>query len=217
MKTRLLLLLLGVLCVTIANAQMRIQTDDNFVTFNVDDTFDGDDWDANGNDIYLYLFIDASDASNGISSEPLGSFPGTIMASLGADLYKVTIDLSDFYPNGTTIDEIYYTYNDNMGSQNPASGGFSGLAASYVPVTTLSTSDIEKNELSFSIVNGQLMASKNETISINVYNINGQLVKHYTNINISANTSFDLNLNKNKVYFVQLESGNTTQVIKTIH
>jgi len=218
MKTRILLFLVAILSLSVARAQIRVQQDDNTVTFNLDDNADGDDWDANGNPIYLYLNIPASEASNGVAWEPLGPFPGGRMNSLGDNFYKITIDLSDFYPDGTTIFEIFYTYNDNMGNQNPLTGGFNATDASFVPLTisTLSTVDFEENKTEFNIINGQLVVSQNESISVNVYNITGQLVKTFTQINLDSNNSLDLNLIENQLYLVRIESQNGIKVIKTV-
>jgi hypothetical protein len=219
MKARLFVFVLTIFTLTSALAQMRVQQDGNTVTFIVDDNIDGDDWDANGNPIYLYLYIDSSGASNSMSSEPLGAWPGTEMFDLGGNIYKRTIDLSDFYPEGTTVFEIQFTYNDNMGNQNPTTGGFNATDFSYIPITitTLSTLDFEENKTEFNIINGQLVVSKNETVSVNVYNITGQRVKTFANINLDSNNGLDLNLNKNQLYLVRIESQNGIKVIKTVN
>lgn len=216
MKAKLLLFLLTVISFTMVSAQVRVQQDANTVTFVFLDTIDGDVWDANGNPVYIYLFIDTEDTTNGISTEPLGSWPGTQMIDLGDDAYKVSTILSDFYPNGTTISEIYYTLNDNMGNQNPLTGGFSAVEASYVPITTLSTIDIEENNTTFNIINGQLVVSQNETVSVQVYNITGQLVKSIAPINLNADNRLDLNLSENQLYLVKIESQKGVKVIKTV-
>lgn len=217
MKTRLLLLFLAFFSLTMVSAQMRVQQESNTVTFIVDDTVDHDDWDANGDPIYLYLNIPASEASNGVGWEPLGPWPGMPMFDLGGDQYKITIDLSDFYPAGTTIFEILFTYNDNMGNQNPIADGFNATDHSYVPLTTLSTLDFEENDTTFKIINGNLVVSQNENISVSVYNVTGQLVKSFTNINLDINNSLDLNLDKNGLFLVRIESKKGIQVIKTIN
>lgn len=216
MKTKLLLLLLAFLSVTIVSAQMTVQQDENTVGFNVDDNTDGDDWDANGNPIYLYLNIPAEQSTNGIGSEPLGPWPGAIMNDIGGNFYKISVDLSSFYQDGVTIWEIFYTYNDNNGNQNPAGNGFSATDVGYVPITTLSTLDVESNDSKFNVINGQLVVSQNESISVNVYNITGQLVKTFTQINLDSNNSLDLNLIENQLYLVRIESQNGIKVIKTV-
>ena len=219
MKTRILAILLFFIGFAVSNAQMRIQQDGNFVVFVYDDANDEGLWDAAGNPIYIYAYVLAEDASNNVASDITGPFPGLVMADLGDDLYKLTIDLADFYPDGTTIEEIYYVINDNMGTQVPETGGFSGVEASFVPVTinTLSTEEFDQLDREFSIISGQLHGNFNENVSVNVFDLNGRLIRNYSAISIDPNTGFDLNLNKGTMYIVSVSSERGTQIIKTIH
>ena len=216
MRTKLLFLLLFSLGLAQVSAQMSVASNGNLVTFTFDDANDMGEWDANGNPIYLYLYVNASDTSNNMFSEPLGNWPGTILPSVATDIYEITIDLSNFYPPGTTINEINYIFNNNLGNQNPSSGGFSAVTAGFVPITTLSTLDFENTSNSFTVVNGYLHATKHENVSLFIYNLKGQLVNRIDTVNIDSNSSVDLSLDRNTLYFVRIVSEQGIKTIKTI-
>ena len=66
MKIKLLLILLIISQVGVA--QMSTSTTGNIVTFTFDDNI-AVDWDANGNPVNLYAFVDAADAGNNMFAE----------------------------------------------------------------------------------------------------------------------------------------------------
>lgn len=214
MKKYLLLTLLLVFTLQLSIAQMSVSTVGNVVTFTFDDANDVGQWDANGNPIRLYIYVDAADASNNQFAELAGGWPGTEMTNLGSDIYELEVNLSNFYPDGTTINDIQYIFNNDFG-QNPGSGGFSAVAAGYVPTTTLSNQDLARENNAIKFTNGQLYGN-NSVYNINIYNVFGQLVKSFNNQNLLTNNGFDLNLNKNELFIVQVKSETTTKVLKVI-
>ena len=103
MKTKLLFTLLFAFAIQFSSAQMTIHTgtatdNGNNLYFQFIDILPGDIWDANGNPINLYVWVDAADVSNGEFHELAGAWPGTAMIEnqFLSDFYDLTLDLSSF-------------------------------------------------------------------------------------------------------------------------
>ncbi len=211
MKTKLLFTLLLALVIQFTYAQMTITQNGDIVTFTFDDNTSGDVWDANGNPINLYSWIDAVDTSDGNFNTIFGGWPGTVMTDNGGNIYELSVDLSTYYPNGTLISEIKYILN-GVGGQT---ADLLGTAAGYTPFTlSLLRTNQQNNELKF--INGKLLGNNNVVYNITVYNILGQITKSYKNQNLSQNNGLDLGLAKNQIFIIRTESVEGSKFIKII-
>ncbi len=181
-------------------SQMAITTAGNTVTFR--HTLDGT-W---GNaPVYLYAYIETASASNGVSENVFGNWPGMQMVLESGSTYKIEKDLSTLYGSGITISNIKYIYNNNAGGQNPGSGGFDATSAGFTALTiaTLGTEDISKAIKSNLIfASNKLTVNSEGNFNISIFNTLGALVKR---VAIAGNTAVDLELSKG-IYIANLES-----------
>ena len=137
---------------------MAITQNGSIITFTFDDNTAADVWDANGNPIYLYTWLNNGDTSAGSGEvRPTGDWPGTVMTDMGGNIYELSFDLDSFYPIGTLINEINYILNNNMGNQT---ANLLATNAGYSPFT-LSITDINKQDKGVKFINGQLFGSNN--------------------------------------------------------
>ncbi|MDO6597735.1 T9SS type A sorting domain-containing protein [Oceanihabitans sp. 2_MG-2023] len=81
--------------------------------------------------------------------------------------------------------------------------------------SSLSIEEFDFNN-SYKVINGHLYGNLNEQVNINIYNVSGQLVKTYNNINVNANASFNLELKANQLYLIRLQSPSGIKTFKTI-
>ncbi|ARV10630.1 hypothetical protein BTO05_13660 [Winogradskyella sp. PC-19] len=210
MKIKLLLILLIISQVGVA--QMSTSTTGNIVTFTFDDNI-AVDWDANGNPVNLYAFVDAADAGNNMFAELSNGFPGTNMVNQGGDIYTVSFDLSTFYPEGTSITDIRYIYTNDSGNQNPAGFGnsFSAVNRSgFIPFTTLSSDNLKLNNINIVTYVKNRELNINSTIDVNsvkIYNLLGQSVfsKNYEN---QRNILVNMETEATGIYIVKINSDN---------
>ena len=212
MKTKLLFTLFFAFIVQFTTAQVTITTAADVVTFTFDDNTGGDLYDAIGNPVYLYSWVDSTDASNGAFNTLAGGWPGTTMTDLGGNIYSFSVDLSTFYPTGTVISEIKFILNDNMGSQT---ADLLGTNYGYAPYT-LSILDITNQNNTISFIDGKLVGSDSVVYSIYVYNILAQQVKSFNNQHLNQNDGLDLNLPKNEIFIIKLESVQGSKIIKVL-
>ena len=81
--------------------------------------------------------------------------------------------------------------------------------------SVLSTEEFNANN-TYKIIKGRLFGKVNEQVNINIYNLTGQLVKTFSNVNLNSNTSFNLELKENQLYLVRLQSQNGIKTLKAI-
>jgi hypothetical protein len=207
MKKILLILLLS-FSFQMSFSQMNITTTGNTVTFR--HTLNSD-W--NSAPVYLYAYIEAASASNGVFAEVFGAWPGMQMVLESGSTYKIEKDLSTLYGSGITISNIKYIYNNNAGGQNPASGGFDATSAGFTGLTiaTLGTEDISKAIKSNLIfASNKLTVNSEGNFNISIFNTLGALVKR---VAIAGNTAVDLELSKG-IYIANLESKTVSGSLK---
>ena len=198
MKTKLLFTFLLAIVIQFTNAQMVVTQSGDIVTFTFDDNTPSDLFDANGSPINLYTWINMGDTSAGSAqSFPTGGWPGTAMTDNGGNIYSISIDLSALYPIGTMVNQINFILN---GAGSPQTSDLLATDFGFSPLT-LDIADLNKQNNEIKFVNGKLFGSNNVVYNINAYNVMGQVVKSYSNQNLSQNVGLDLVSKKSNLYY----------------
>ena len=213
-------LFLAVFAAAVMSAQMTVSTNGNLVTFNY--TLDSNIW--NSSPVYLYTFVDASKASNGVFKE-FTPWPGDKMtdtSGTGAGPFTLTVDLSS-YPAGTVINDINFIYtNGGEGGntyQNPQGYGNSfnttDHATGWSPVTVtapLAVSDIAGLSKKSVVSEGKLYTVQQGNLDIQVYDFSGKAVKTLK-VKTTGNP-IDINLQQKGLYLMKISNGQTSEVVK---
>lgn len=210
-------LFLAFFTAAILSAQMTVSTSGNLVTFSY--TLDSNIW--NSAPVYLYTFVDASNASNGVFKE-FAPWPGTQMTGTGTGPYTLTVDLSS-YPAGTVISNVNFIYtNGGEGGvtyQNPQGFGNSfnttANATGWSPVTvtaTLAVADIAGLSKKSVVSEGRLYTAQQGNLDIQVYDFSGKAVKTLK-VKTSGNP-IDLNLQQKGLYMMRISNGQASEVVK---
>lgn len=160
--------------------------------------------------------------------EDLASQPQLILvptdtdANTSPNTYSITINLALIYasvPDDTPV------YGFNLLFQNQFGGGGNNQTVDlYIDLvdadkdsSTLSTTDNNIKNANVKVISNELLINNyNGDLNIKVYDILGKNVKNKTNIQVNNTYRYALDLPKNNIYIVVLETKNMTKTIKIL-
>ncbi len=194
----------------VVNAQTTISISGNTVTFNTKFPANG----FSSTPVYLYTWINTTDNTQTLFTNPTGAWPGTLMTGPdGSGNYTYSINLASFYNAGTTINNMNFIYNNNAGTQTSdqtASAGATGWSA--VTIATLGLSDLTKLQTKSVVSAGKLYTNKKGNLTISVYDMNGRLLQ--SSIMKATENPIDLQVNQTGNYIVSIANGSELEVLK---
>lgn len=179
--------------------------------------------------IHMYGGLDTDGGSfqgapgfSDLASQPqLTLVPTDMDVNAGPNTYSITINLAQLYsgvPNGTPV------YGFNLLFQNQFGGGGNNQTADlYIDLvdankdSTLSTTDNNIKNANVKVISNELLINNyNGDLNIKVYDILGKNVKNKTNIQVNKTYRYALDLPKNNIYIVVLETKSMTKTIKIL-
>lgn len=179
---------------------------------------------------YIHMYGGLDTPSGGFQGSPgfgdLAAQPQLTLISGDGDVnaapntYSITINLASHYSgvaDGTTI------YGLNLLFQNEFGGGGNNQTADlYIDLvdaikdSTLSTENFESNINTFYANNALNIKGYQGKANIKAYDVLGKLILNKEDIQISSSFSTELNLPKNQLFIVVIESSTFKKVLKII-
>ena len=179
--------------------------------------------------IHMYGGLDTDSGSfqgapgfSDLASQPqLTLVPTDTDVNAGPNTYSITINLAQLYtgvPNGTMV------YGFNLLFQNQFGGGGNNQTVDfYINLvdaekdSTLSTTDNNINNANIKVISNELLINNyNGDLNIKVYDILGKIVDNNANIQVNNSYKHALDLPKNNIYIVVLETKDLTKTIKVL-
>ncbi|RAJ12946.1 hypothetical protein [Olleya aquimaris] len=180
---------------------------------------------------YIHMYGGLDTPSGGFQGSPgfndLGSQPQLTLvstdtdANAGPNTYSLTINLAQFYtgvPDGTTV------FGFNLLFQNEFGGGGNNQTADlYIDLidavknSTLSITETKKTVFSAKMIDNQLLISNfNGVVTIKAYNILGKEILRIPNLEVNNTLRKTLNLPKNQISIVVIETAKSRHTLKVV-
>ncbi|MGB6267430.1 MAG: hypothetical protein WBF67_00340 [Olleya sp.] len=180
---------------------------------------------------YIHMYGGLDTPSGGFQGTPafgdLASQPQLTLVTTDTDVnagpntYSVTINLAQFYTgvaDGTTV------YGFNLLFQNEFGGGGNNQSADlYIDLvdapknSTLSTQETSKTAFSAKMIDNQLLISNyNGKANIIAYNILGKEILRISNLEVNTTLRKTLNLPKNQISIVVIETTKSRHSLKVV-
>ncbi len=192
------------------NAQVSFSHDGNSVTVtytpsegNLPDNGSGEYSPADGETPNIYAWCGEADNSAGTFAGLFGDWPGTQMTDNGNGSFSATVDFSNFYAAGTTINQMNFIFNGSTGQTTDLGATNYGFTA--FTVENLGVANLNSTQPIVQMVGNQLMINKKGNYDVLVYNAAGQFVKK---LQFSSAGLQPLNLNNKGIYFVRVKDDN---------
>ncbi|UAB74753.1 T9SS type A sorting domain-containing protein [Mesoflavibacter sp. SCSIO 43206] len=179
--------------------------------------------------IHMYGGLDTDSGSfqgapgfSDLASQPqLTLVPTDTDVNAGPNTYSITINLAQLYtvvPNETMV------YGFNLLFQNQFGGGGNNQTVDfYINLvdaekdSTLSTADNNIKNANVKVISNELLINNyNGDLNIKVYDILGKIVDNNANIQVKNSYKHTLDLPKNNIYIVVLETKDMTKTIKVL-
>tara|TARA_B100000446_G_C10461561_1_gene309067 strand:+ start:125 stop:868 length:744 start_codon:yes stop_codon:yes gene_type:complete len=175
-----------------------------------------------GLDINLGGFQGAPGFSDLASQPQLILVPTDTDANTSPNTYSITINLALIY---ASVPDETPVYGFNLLFQNQFGGGGNNQTVDlYIDLvdadkdsSTLSTTDNNIKNANVKVISNELSINNyNGDLNIKVYDILGKNVKNKTNIQVNNTYRYTLDLPKNNIYIVVLETNSMTKTIKIL-
>ena len=159
-----------------------------------------------------------------LASQPqLTLVPTDMDVNAGPNTYSITINLAQLYTgvaNGTMVYGFNLLFQNQFGGSANPNNQTVDLYIDLVDAekdSTLSTTDNNIKNANVKVISNELLINNyNGDLNIKVYDILGKNVKNKTNIQVNNTYRYALDLPKNNIYIVVLETKSMTKTIKIL-
>lgn len=159
-----------------------------------------------------------------LASQPqLTLVPTDMDVNAGPNTYSITINLAQLYTgvaNGTMVYGFNLLFQNQFGGSANPNNQTVDLYIDLVDAekdSTLSTTDNNIKNANVKVISNELLINNyNGDLNIKAYDILGKNVKNKTNIQVNNTYKYVLDLPKNNIYIVVLETKSMTKTIKIL-